>query len=406
MRQHRKPAIIIVIILLLIMGGLYAWHQVRNQMAAAAMAVTSSAPIVIENTSVKSQVWHPQISAIGTFIAQQGISVTTQVAGIVQSINFKSGDYVDQGTKLIQLTPTVLAATAAQSDAKYQIALATYQRNVALAKQKAISVQDLDISKANMQAAKAQSDEDAANLAETSITAPFAGRLGIRQVNIGQYVQPADNIVSLQSVDPILIDFALPEVYLHRIQTGDQVLVSTSAYPGQTFSGKITAMNSTLNSDTRTLDIRAEIPNKNKLLLPGMYGDVKVVIPTKSNVLTVPQMAIQYSPFGDTVFVVQNRKAIQRYISLGEQRGSEIAITRGVSAGEIVVSVGGNKLQNGSAVITKSQLAAQQQAQAEMKISNSSSKNPSATTKPAKPEKKAPQKTVIVKPAKQTNGKN
>lgn len=403
MRQHRKPAIIIVIIILFVMGGLFAWHQVRNQMAADATAATSNAPIVIEQSTVKSQVWHPQINAIGTFVAQQGISVTTQVAGIVQSIDFKSGDYVDQGTKLIQLNPTVLAATAAQSDAKYRIALATYHRNETLAKQKAISVQALEDSKANMQAAKAQGDEDAANLAETTITAPFAGRIGIRQVNIGQYVQPADNIVSLQSVDPILVDFSLPEVYLHRIQTGNQVLVSTSAYPGQTFSGKITAMNSTLNSDTRTLDMRAEIPNKNKLLLPGMYADVKVVVPTKSNVLTVPQMAIQYSPFGDTVFIVQNRKAVQRYISLGEQRGSEIAITRGVSAGEIVVSVGGNKLQNGAAVTTKAQLAAQQQAQAEMKISSGSSKT---AVQPAKPNNKAAQKTIVVKSAKQHNGKS
>lgn len=370
MRQHKKPAIIIVVVLLVILGSLFAWHQIRNQMAASAIAATSNAPIVIEQANVKSQVWYPQIAAIGTFVAEEGVNITTQVAGVVQSINFKSGDYVDQGTTLVQLDPRVLAATAAQSKAKYDLALATYNRDSKLFKTDAISAQTLETNKANMDAAKAQMDEDQANLEQATITAPFSGRIGIRQINIGQYVQPGDNVVSLQSVDPILVDFSLPEVYLHTIQVGDQVLVTTSAYPGQTFSGKITALNSTLDSDTRTLGIRAELPNKNQLLLPGMYADIKVVLPTKNNVLTIPQMAIQYSPFGDTVFVVQNNKAIQRYVTLGEQRGSEIAVTRGLSAGETVVSVGGNKLQNGSPVITQAALAAQKQAQAEQKISS------------------------------------
>jgi membrane fusion protein (multidrug efflux system) len=368
MRQHRKPAIIIVIILLIILGGLFIWHQVRNHMAAKAMAAVSNTPIVIEESNVKSQVWHPQIDAIGTFVAEQGINVTTQVAGVVKSIDFKSGDYVDQGTQLVQLDPSVLAATAAQSKAQFEKAQQVYQRDLSLFKKGALAKAELESDDADMKAAKAQMDEDAANLSHTTINAPFAGRLGIRKINLGQYIEPADDIVSLQSVDPILVDFSLPEVYLHKVDVGDEVLVTTSAYPGQTFTGKITAMNSTLNSDTRTLDMRSEIPNKNKLLLPGMYADVKVVIPTKNNVLTVPQMSIQYSPFGDTVFVVQNNKAVQRYVSLGEQRGSEIAITRGISADEIVVSVGGNKLQNGSRVITKEGLAAEKQAAAEKKI--------------------------------------
>jgi membrane fusion protein (multidrug efflux system) len=369
MRQHRKSASIIVIILMLILGGLYAWHQVRSHLAAKASAAVGNKPIVVETASVKSQVWHPQIDAIGSFVAQQGIYVTTQVAGVVQSIDFKSGDFVDKGTKLIQLNASVLAATAAQSKAKHDIAVSTYKRDEALYQRHAIALQTLESDKAAMDEAKGAMDEDAANLQQTTISAPFTGRLGIRQINIGQYVQPADNIVSLQSVDPMLVDFSLPEVYLRKIQVGNQVLVTTSAYPGQTFSGKITALNSTLSSDTRTLGIRAEVPNKNKLLVPGMYANVKVVIPMKSNVLTVPQMSIQYSPFGDTVFVVQNHKAVQRYISLGEQRGAEIAITRGISDGETIVSVGGNKLQNGSAVITKDELAAQKQAAVEQKIS-------------------------------------
>ena len=365
MQSHRKKNIIVIIALIVILGGLFVWHQIRNHFTASALAEISNAPTIVEMTKVKSQVWHPQIQAIGSFVAQQGINVTTQVAGVVQTINFKSGQFVDQGTTLVQLDPSVLSATAAKSKATYEGDVLTYKRDKALFAKHAVAKAILDSVRATMLADKAQMDEDAANLAQTTIKAPFAGKLGIRKISTGQYLATGNTIVNLQSVDPILVDFSLPEVYLHKVSTGNQVAVTTSAYPGQTFTGKITAMNAKLNSSTRTLDIRAEIPNKNKSLLAGMFANLNVIVPTKSNVLTIPQMAIQYSPFGDTVFVVQNDKAVQRYVTLGEQRGAEIEVTRGLSAGETIVSVGGDKLQNGTAVITKEELAAQKQAQAE-----------------------------------------
>ena len=365
MKSHRKKNIIVIVILVVILGGLYVWHQIRNHLTSSALAAINSAPTLVEMAKVKSQVWHPQIQAIGSFVAQQGINLTTQVAGVVQTINFKSGQFINKDTTLLQLDPSVLKATAAKSKATYEGDVLSYNRYKALYAKHAIAKSDLDTQRATMLADKAQMEEDAASLAQTTITAPFAGRLGIRKVSLGQYVSAGDTIVSLQSVDPILVDFSLPEVYLHKVSVGDQVAVTTSAYPGQTFTGKITAMNAKLNSSTRTLDIRAEIPNKDKSLMPGMFANINVIVPTKSNVLTIPQMAVQYSPFGDTVFVVQNGKAAQRYITLGEQRGAEIEVTRGLSANETIVSVGAEKLQNGAAVITKEQLAAQQQAKAE-----------------------------------------
>ena len=373
MRQHRKHSIIIVCILLVILGGLFILHQIRQHIASEASAAVNNTATVVEMATVKSQIWHPQIQAIGSILADQGINVTTQIAGVVQSINFKSGQFVDQGTTLIQLDPTVLQATVNQSKATYELDQINYKRYANLYKKHAVSLSTLQTAEATMKADKAILDENLANLAQTTITAPFAGNIGLRQVNIGQYVAPADVIVSLQSIDPVLVDFSLPEVYLQQLNIGDQVLVTTSAYPGQTFTGKITATNSTLNSDTRTLDIRAEVPNKNKSLMPGMFANVRVVIPTKNNVLTIPQMAVQYSPFGDTVFVVQNNKAVQRYITLGEQRGSEIAVTRGLSANEQVVSVGGSKLQNGTLVTTKEAQAAAKQANAERKAQSKTS---------------------------------
>ena len=286
MRKHRKHSIVILCILLVILGALFIWHQIRQHMAAEASAAVNNAPTVVEMATVKSQVWHPQIQAVGTVLADQGITVTTQVAGVVQSINFKSGQFVDQGTVLVQLDPSVLQATVNQSKATYELDQINYKRYQNLYKQRAVSLSALQTAESTMKADKALLEQNEANLKQTTITAPFAGNIGLRQINIGQYLAPADAIVSLQSIDPVLVDFSLPEVYLQQLNIGDQVLVTTSAYPGQTFTGKITATNANLNSDTRTLDIRAEVPNKNKSLMPGMFANVRVVIPTKNNVLT------------------------------------------------------------------------------------------------------------------------
>ena len=385
MGKHREHAILVVVALLLVLGGLLIWHQVRNRIAAEDSAAADASATVVEMTTVNSQVWHPQIEAVGTILAEQGIQIASRADGVVQSINFKSGDFVNQGAVLVQLDTSVLKPTAEQSQAKYLLAKAMLTRNQQLYKQHMISISALQSAQADEQAAEGQMQEDAANLTNATITAPFSGNLGLRQINIGQFVPKGQVMVNLQTIDPVLVDFSLPEVYLHRVSVGDQVLVTTSAYPGQTFSGKITAMESQLNTDTRTLNIRAEVPNKNKLLIPGMFANIQVVIPTTSNVLTVPQMAIQYSPFGDTVFVVQNGRAVQRYINLGEQRGEDVEVTRGLAADETIISVGGDKVQNGEAVTTQDALAAAQQHAAEQKIqAKTKTVSTPAPTAPAK----------------------
>ncbi|MSP53981.1 MAG: efflux RND transporter periplasmic adaptor subunit, partial [Gammaproteobacteria bacterium] len=262
----------------------------------------------------------------------------------------------------------VLQATVANDAAVLKVATADYQRKAILQKRGAISRADLEAALGTLQQAKAILEQDQAKLAQTAIIAPFSGKLGLRQVSIGQLVQKGNLIVSLQAIDPVLADFSLPEVYLSQVKVGDDVSVTTSSYSGQIFMGKIIALNSALDPATRTLQMRAQLPNKNKLLIPGMFADIQVIVPSTKNVLTVPQMAIQYSPFGNTVFVVQNGKAVQRYVTVGEQRGADMEITRGLSDDETVVSVGGNKLQNGTAVITREQQEAMKKASAENKI--------------------------------------
>jgi membrane fusion protein (multidrug efflux system) len=365
--SHNKTiAIVGVLVLMLVL--LFIWHEIRNQMTRKNLAIVNAQATVVEVSAVKSQVWHPQIEAVGTILADQGIDISTQVVGLVKTINFKSGDFVEQGTLLVQLDPSVLQATVANDTAVLKVASADYDRKTLLFKRGAISKAELEAALGAMQEAKATLEQDQAKLAQTAIIAPFSGKLGLRQVSMGQLVQVGNLIVSLQAIDPVLVDFSLPEVYLSEVKVGDGISVTTSTYPGQVFTGNIVALNSELDAATRTLQMRAQLPNKNKLLIPGMFADIQVIVPSTKNVLTVPQMAIQYSPFGNTVFVVQNGKAVQRYVTVGEQRGADMEITRGLSENEIVVSVGGNKLQNGTSVITKEQQEVMKKENAENKI--------------------------------------
>lgn len=379
MRQHRKHSFIILLIILLIFGALFFWHQIRQHIAARESAAVDSVPNVVEMTKVKSQVWYPQIQAVGTVVAQQGIVLTTQIAGIVKSIDFKSGQFIEQGKPIVQLDPSVLQATANQSKANYELSVADYQRNKRLYKTRAISLSALQKAEATMKANRAQMDEDQAKLAQSTIKTPFSGNIGLRQISLGEYLAIGAPIANLQSIDPVYVDFNVPEAYMQQISVGDKVQITSASLSGQTYTGQVIAMDSTLDPDTRMLNIRASVPNKNKRLVPGMFARVNVIIPTKQNVLTVPQMAVQYSPFGDTVFVVQNGKAVQRYVNLGEQRGAEIAINKGLSAGETIISVGGNKLQNGANVITQQALVAAQQRKVEKEVTKNASS--SSTTK-------------------------
>ena len=377
MSNNSSHAKVIVILgcLVIILLSLFIWHEIRSHVTSQKLAVVNAQSTVVEVSVVNSQVWHPQIEAVGTILADQGVDISSQVVGLIKTINFKSGDFVDQGAVLVQLDPQVLQATVANDAAVLNVATADYERKLTLLKRGAIAKADLDSALGTMQEAKATLQQAQASLAQMTIIAPFAGKLGLRQVSLGQLIQVGNVIVSLQAIDPVLVDFALPEVYLNQIKVGDQISVTISSYPGQQFTGKITALNSELDSSTRTLKIRAEMPNKNKLLMPGMFADVQVIVPSTTNVLTVPQMAIQYSPFGDTVFVLQNGKAVQRYVIVGEQRGAEVEITRGLSADEVIVSVGGNKLQNGMPIITKQEFEVQKKEKAEDKIKEATKRN-------------------------------
>ena len=374
MQSSHNKTIAIVGLLALLLVILFIWHEIRSQLTRKNLAIVNAQATVVEVSTVKSQVWHPQIEAVGTILADQGIEVSTQVDAVVKTINFKSGDFVEQGTLLIQLDPAVLQATVANNEAALKVTNADYERKAQLFKRHAISKADLDQALGAMQEAKATLQQTQASLAQMAVTAPFSGKLGLRQVSLGQFVPKGTVIVSLQAIDPVLVDFSLPETYLSQVKVGDDVSVTTSTFPNQIFTGKIIALNSALDAATRTLQMRAQLPNKNKLLIPGMFADIQVIVPSTKNVLTVPQMAIQYSPFGNTVFVVQNGKAVQRYVTVGEQRGADMEITRGLSDDETVVSVGGNKLQNGTAVITKEQQATMKKVSAENKIASAENK--------------------------------
>ena len=364
MNNIRQKIGFILFGLILFLMFLFVWHFIRSHLKELSLQQVNQRPTVVEMAQVKSESWSPLISSVGTVVAEQGITVMTPITGTVQTISFQSGQFVEAGTVLVQLDARLLQATADNSTAAYQAALSYYQRQQVLYTKKFISASDLETAKATMLEDKAQMEENNLLVQQATITAPFAGNVGLRQVSLGQFIQTGAAIVDLQSLDPIYVDFTLSEVYLSKIQVGNMVTVLTSAYPGEVFEGKIVALNSRFDSQTRTVNIRAELPNPDTQLIPGMFADVQVVLPSTNNVLVVPASTVQYSPFGDTVYVVQNGKASQRYVTVGEQRGTNVAITSGLSAGETIVSVGGNKLQSGMLVATQAQLQAASKVQA------------------------------------------
>lgn len=304
--------------------------------------------------------WKNQTSAVGTLHAVEGADMAAEVAGIVTAIGFKPGDDVKKGQILIQLrddsdrgTLAALRATAEQ----YRL---TYQRNAALAKQNAISKQSYDDALANWKSAAAQAEAQAAVVEKKTIRAPFSGRVGIRQVDVGQYVSAGTALVTLQQLDPIFADFTIPQQQAAILKPGDNVTVTSDALPGKSFKGKILALDPKVDSTTRNIRVRAEIANPDKALLPGMFANIVINISGSRSYITLPQTAITYNPYGDVVYVVtpsKNEKGEdiqvvnQRFVTVGDTRGDQVAVVSGVSEKDLVVTAGQLKLKNGAVVL-------------------------------------------------------
>jgi len=308
------------------------------------------------------QEWQPQLSAVGTLRAIRGVDVTTEVAGLVRDIEFKSGEEAKNGQVLVQLTNDSDVAQLNALQAAADLAETTYNRDKEQYAAEVISKAQLDNDAADLKAKRAQVAQQAALVEKKTIRAPFAGRLGISTVNPGQYVNAGAAIVTLQSIDPIYIDFNLPQQQVPQVTVGQKVSLTTDAFAGTTFTGKVTAINPRVDTSTRNVMIEATISNPKKQLLPGMFGTVTLETGDAQRYLTLPQTALTYNPYGTTVFVVKasDKKdakgqpmlvAEQGFVTPGPTRGDQVAILKGVDEGTRVVTSGQGKLKNGTPVV-------------------------------------------------------
>jgi membrane fusion protein (multidrug efflux system) len=336
------------------------------------MAAYQAPPVVVSTTTAQIRTWQPQLTAVGTVRARHGVNVTTQIAGMVEHIYFKSGDDVRQGQVLVQLNADEDKALLESLKADAELARTIFERDKRQFAVKAISRASLDAADADLKSKQAQVDRQAAVLNKKTIRAPFSGRIGINAVDPGQYLNPGDEIVTLQSVDTVYVDFLVPQQDLARVALDQQVNVAADTYPHRQFEGRISAINPKVDPQSRNIKIEATVPNPKHELLPGMFTTVEVKTGQVEHYLTLPQTAVTYNPYGQTVYLVRKSAkgsqggpqltAHETFVTTGGTRGDQVAILKGVQAGDTVVTSGQLKLKNGSRVVVNNQIQPSDQA--------------------------------------------
>lgn len=356
-----KRMIIMLVAAIVIFGGVLGFLIFRGIMIQKYIASMGQPPQTVTTTIAKYDDWEPTLDAVGSLKALKGTDITPQLAGIVAEIPFESDSEVKEGDLLVKLAneDDVAKLKALQADA--DLARLNYDRSKKLVKSRAVSQAQLDTATATLKSAIAQVAAQQALVDKKEIRAPFDGRVGIRLVDIGQYLTAGEKITTLQALDPIYVDFTLSQSNVSKISVGQAVAIQTDAYPGQTFTGKVVALDPKLDTATRNIAVRAELPNPDHKLLPGMFASVKITTGAKEKKLTLPETAITYNPYGETVFLVKKGKpdadgktpliAQQKFVVTGTTRGDEVAITQGISEGDTVVASGQLKLKNGTPLI-------------------------------------------------------
>ncbi|MGW8325254.1 MAG: efflux RND transporter periplasmic adaptor subunit [Desulfobacterales bacterium] len=364
MKKRIFFTIVGLIVLIAVLGGIKGL-QIFRMTAAGKQFVPP--PETITSFEVQTKAWETLLTSVGTLEAVQGVMVTAELKGKVENIAFEPGAKVLAGDLLVQQDISSETAQLRASEAAVKLAKITLERTRKLLTEKTVSQSEYDNADAQYKQAAAQADNIRATIAKKTIRAPFAGRLGIRLINLGQTLNEGDAIVSLQSFDPIFVNFSLPQQQLAKVRPGLTVRMTTDALPGRTIEGKITAINPAVDAATRNIEIQATAENPGEQLRPGMFVNVNVVLPTREKVLPIPATAVLYAPYGDSVFVVEEKKneknnqpsmiVRQQFIRLGEKRGDFIAVASGLKEGETIASTGVFKLRNGQSVVVNNALA-------------------------------------------------
>ena len=349
-------------LIVLIIGGVKGL-QIRKMMS-------SKPPMPVETVSsaeVKEVDWAPVLPSVGSISAMQGATVATELGGTVTEIGFENGALAKKGDLLIKLDASSEEAQLRSADADAELAKADVERSRDLATRKVISKAELDAAEAKAAQKIAGADNMRAMIAKKAIRAPFDGQLGIRQVNIGQMINAGQQVVQIQALDSVYVDFALPQQHLARLSSGLEVRVTTDAIADRQFNGKLSAINPAVDTVTRNVTLQAVLENKDHALRPGMFAKVEVVLPEQHRSLIIPGSAVSYAPYGDSVFVIEKKKdektgqetqiIRQQFVRIGEARGDFVSVTTGLKAGQIIVGTGVFKLRNGMPVTINNELA-------------------------------------------------
>jgi membrane fusion protein (multidrug efflux system) len=354
-----KRMIIMLACVGLLFGAVFGFGAFKSYMIGQFLKGFANQTQTVATTIATTSEWQPQISSVGSLVAVNGAALSSETAGIVDSIHFDSGADVPAGALLLTLRANNDPAVLAQLQAAASLDAITTARDVKQLQADAISQAQLDTDRANLQAAEAQVQSQEALMAEKQIRAPFAGRLGIRQVDVGQYLPMGTAIVTLEQLNPLYVDFYLPQQTLSALSAGQQVQVTLDAFPGETFPAKLVAIDAVVDPATRNVQVRATLANDALKLRPGMFASVSIGVGTQQSLITLPQTAISYNPYGDTVFIVEHAKdssgkpellAQQVFVTLGDTRGDQVSVLSGVNPGDEVVTAGQLKLRNGAPI--------------------------------------------------------
>ncbi len=355
-----KRMLIMIVGVVVIIGGILGFKAVMAMGTKKFLSTMAEPPQTVSTLQATSQEWQQTLDAVGTLRAVNGTDLSAEVAGIVDKLSFDSGSDIKQGAVLAHLRDDDDAARLHALAATAKLAALTLERDQKQVEAQAVSQATIDNDTATLNTAKAQLDAQQALVDKKTIRAPFAGHLGLRQVDVGQYLNPGATVVTLQQLDPIYIDFSLPEQALAQIAANQKVVAHIDALPDVAFEGKVSAINAKIDEATRNVQVRATFSNADHKLLPGMFTHLAVTVGGAQKQLTLPQSAITYNPYGDTVYVVDKKDdkltAQQTFVTVGATRGDQIAIMTGVKEGDEIVTSGQLKLHNGAPLIVNNEI--------------------------------------------------
>ncbi len=367
MTPLRRRMTIMLCGVFLLLGLIFGFNQLKTFMIKHFIAGMGLPPATVSTLVATTTEWQPKLSSVGNIRAYRGVDLSTEIGGLVQTVPIKSGVDVKEGELLIKLNDASDVAQLNSLKALADLAKVINERDRQQLAIQAISKNVFDTSKADAKSKQAQVEQQTALVAKKNLKAPFSGRVGIVMINPGQFVNPGDKLLTLQTLDPIFVDFNLPQSNAAQIQVGQEIVVTTDAFKDASFTGKITAVSPKVDANTRNIQIEAQLANPDKKILPGMFANVNIKLGNEVKLLTLPQTSVTYNPYGSTVFIAKPTgkkdkqgnpalEAQQVFVTTGPTRGDQVAILKGIEEGATVVTSGQLKLKNGTPLIVNNKV--------------------------------------------------